>query len=89
MSTFIISYDLNNAKNYDKLHKAINAFHNVCPVLKSAWMIETQVTSLSIATYLNSFIDDDDEILVSEIVDGSTAFKVNDANAYNWLETNG
>ena len=68
MKLFIISYDLRNQRDYQKLHDELNRF-KAKPVLESTWCLNLadSNTAKIVRDHFKQFIDSDDALMVSEV----------------------
>ena len=68
MKLFIISYDLHNQKDYQKLYDELNCL-KAKSVLESTWclILEDNKTAKQIRDHLIRFIGSDDALMVSEV----------------------
>lgn len=66
MALYFLSYDLRNARDYQKLYDELDSFKAV-RVLESTWCFNRDKTTASgLRDYFKNFVDSDDAILVSE-----------------------
>jgi hypothetical protein len=86
MTCFIISYDLRNARDYDKLHDAIRAYGTWAHILESCWGIVTEDTAKDVRNNLTKHIDDDDGLFV--VKSGNIAAWRNVLCKNDWLNKN-
>ena len=71
MAVYFIEYDLRKTKDYSTLIKEIENLGGV-RFLKSAWSIKHDNTTCKIIReHLQKFMDSDDGIIVSQVVDWS------------------
>lgn len=89
MQNYLIGYDLNKSgQNYDLLIENIKKLSpdNWWHCLNSTWIIKSSLNSLEIAKILCSFIDENDELIVTLVTkDTSWYFK---GKCSEWLQEN-
>jgi hypothetical protein len=66
MITLKISYDLVDVKNYDLLYEALEAI-GAKRLMFSEWVVNWTLPPMQLVQYLQSFLDHDDVLVVSEI----------------------
>lgn len=72
MALFFIDYDLRNQRNYQPLYDELTRL-GARRVLESVWSVERRnTTSAGLRNHFKRFIDDDDGLCVSEVVDWAT-----------------
>ena len=72
MALYFLSYDLNNNKNYPALYEELARF-NAVRILKSHWCFKRVNTSAGgLRDHFKKFVDADDGLSVSEVVDWAT-----------------
>jgi len=64
MQTYIISYDLVDKRNYEKIQGAIKSYWTWAKILESVWAIKTNDSAESIRNFLQTKIDNDDRLFV-------------------------
>ena len=74
MKSYVVSYDLNNQKDYSKLIKAIEDYPNSAKINKSVWFINSERSAKSIRDELRDFIDNDDSLFVATLT-GEAAWR--------------
>lgn len=74
MNSFIISYDLNNEKDYSKLITKIESYPNAAKINKSVWFINSQNKSSEIRDNLVNYIDSDDSLFIAKLT-GQAAWR--------------
>ncbi len=74
MNSFIISYDLNNEKDYSKLITEIESYSNAAKINKSVWFINSQNESSEIRNNLIDYIDSDDSLFIAKLT-GQAAWR--------------
>lgn len=68
MANFIVSYDLRQERDYQKLINAIKKNYRIhSRVLESVWYIKSAETAVQIRDYLSMYIDSDDGIAVFDM----------------------
>lgn len=85
---YLISYDLNNAKNYETLKQRIEElFPQRRRVLYSEWLVESASSPIEIANSLLSVMDGDDGILVTELTKRTAwrSLQVSDEIMWKWI----
>ena len=85
MNTFIVSYDLHNEKDYDRLHDAIKAYPNHAYILESLWAVVTDQTAADIHANLSTHTDNDDRLFILRA--GPDAHWSNVHTLNSWLHT--
>lgn len=72
MAVYVVTYDLNNEKNYPRLYDRLkSAGKEWCKALDSVWFIVSDATSIQLRDYLIAAIDADDMLFVSEVTTNS------------------
>lgn len=68
MKLFVISYDLRNQRDYQKLYDELNRLR-AKPILESTWCLNLGDvnTSQKVRDHFCQFIDSDDALIVSEV----------------------
>ncbi len=68
MKLFIVTYDLRNQKDYQKLYDELNRL-GAKPILESTWCMNLpdSNTVVMVRDHFAKFIDSDDAIMVSEV----------------------
>lgn len=74
MNSYIISYDLNNEKDYSKLIKEIESYSNAAKINKSVWFINSHNSSSAIRDNLKNYTDSDDSLFIAKLT-GEAAWK--------------
>lgn len=87
MSTLLIGYDLNKAKDYPALHNAIKDlgvawWHH----LDSTWLVKTSMTATAARDVLKLHIDADDELLVIDVTADARTWAGFNTGASKWLK---
>ena len=67
MALYLITYDLNEEKDYDSLFKKLKEYGTYSHSLSSVWFIETEEDATQIRDKLVTELDEDDELLVIEV----------------------
>jgi hypothetical protein len=90
MAVYMIGYDLNRpGQDYKDLIDAIKAVANGWwHCLDSTWLINSTQSASSIRNTLQPHIDKSDELLVSEITKGNSAWTGFDQQCSDWLKNN-
>lgn len=86
MSSFIITYDLVNSRDYQKLYDAIQSLGNWARVVESVWIVTSELSSAQIRDELLKYIDDDDRIFVTKS-SGEAAWR-NTRCSGEWIKNN-
>ena len=87
MKAYIVSYDLcGNGKDYSSLISNIKKFAKWAHITESTWFIKTNYSATDVRNYLNSCMDKDDRVFVSEL--GKTAAWKNTICDGNYLFNN-
>lgn len=83
MKLFILTYDLRNQKDYQKLYDELNRL-NAHPILESTWGLKLadSNTAAMVRDHFARFIDSDDAIMVSEVCDWAGLNIKTDPNKY-------
>ena len=68
MAVHLVSYDLNRRKEYTRLITRIKQYTHA-QVLYSQWLVQTDLTPKQLGDDLINYMDADDGILVSEMID--------------------
>lgn len=68
MANFIVTYDLNNKKDYEPLWEAFKALGGF-KALRSVYLVDYDTTAQGLLDYLAQFIDGDDYLFVAEMGD--------------------
>lgn len=72
MALYFLSYDLRKARNYQPLYDELARF-NATRVLESLWAFKRINTSCAaLREHFKQFIDRDDGLVVTEVVDWAT-----------------
>lgn len=74
MKSYIISYDLNDQKDYPKLIRRIEDYPNAAKINKSVWFINSVFSAKEIRDELKLFVDNDDSLFVATLT-GEAAWK--------------
>lgn len=86
MTIYVITYDLNNEKNYPRLYDRIKSAGSAwCRALDSVWFIQTSATAVQLRDYLLPAIDSDDMLFVCEVT-ANSAWRL-PTSASDWLMT--
>lgn len=84
MTVYVVTYDLNNEKNYPRLYDRLKAAGKEwCKALDSVWFIVSDATSAQLRDYLVAAIDADDTLFVSEVT-ANSAWRL-PTSASDWL----
>lgn len=74
MANFIISYDLRQHRDYQRLINAITGNYRIhSKVLESVWYVKSAQTATQIRDYLKMYIDADDGLAVFDITNDAWA----------------
>lgn len=89
MAVYLISYDLNKQeKNYTKIISAIKLIDpSTYHVLKSQWLISSQLLAAEINERLCRYIDKDDDLLITEIRGNYAGYLGNSDDLSAWIKT--
>ena len=70
MKLFFLTYDLRNQRNYTALYDELRKL-NAVRVLESTWCFKLQdtITAERVREYFRNYIDSDDAIIVSQVID--------------------
>ncbi|WP_262492250.1 CRISPR-associated endonuclease Cas2 [Macrococcoides canis] len=74
LNSYIISYDLNNQKDYDSLITTIETYSHAARINKSVWFIKSNDTAKEIRDSLGELIDKDDSLFVGKLT-GTAAWR--------------
>ena len=64
MSTYIISYDLIQDRDYDDLYEAIKSFGTWAHITESTWAIVSPKSAQEVRDFLLRELDEDDRLIV-------------------------
>ncbi|EGQ1672941.1 CRISPR-associated protein Cas2 [Staphylococcus pseudintermedius] len=67
MKSYIISYDLNDRKDYPKLISRIEDYPNAAKINKSVWFVNSVLSAKEIRNELKFFVDNDDSLFVATL----------------------
>ena len=85
MPLYLVSYDLNNAKNYQKLWDEMDRLGGHKP-LKSVYFLDVTSASASVLlNHLKPFIDDDDQLIVVPFDERPATHRAK-AGTKDWLD---
>ena len=86
MAVHLVSYDLNRRKDYARLIARIRQYTHA-QVLYSQWLIQTNLTPKQLGDDLIAYMDADDGILVSEMIDTVVwrTLMISDATMQQWV----
>lgn len=77
MKNYLISYDLHKqGQNYTDLIKTIEEYCNATHLLGSVWFIKSNQDSQFIRDHLLRFMDANDELIVTEMAKGNSAWSL-------------
>lgn len=74
MPMFVISYDLNKQKDYQKLWAELKRL-NCVRVLESVWVGKLNGTAEAVVKHLTQFVDEDDSLVAAETAPDKIYFK--------------
>lgn len=86
MSTFIISYDLAQGGDYNKLQEAIKSYGTWAHITESTWAIVTEKTHTEVRDHLNTFLIKGSRLIV--IKSGTVGAWNNVICSNEWLQKN-
>jgi CRISPR/Cas system-associated endoribonuclease Cas2 len=86
MTIYLISYDLNKQKNYQKLWDALKG-NNAHRMLESVWLINLSNTCKEVYDWLVGLTDSDDHLVVTPINKSYFQYRAK-AGTNAWLEAN-
>jgi len=72
MALYVLSYDLRNRRDYQKLYDALGKF-KALKMLESLWCFNSDSTAKDLRDHFKSFIDNDDGLAVFGVDDWATA----------------
>ena len=88
MSSYIISYDLDNpGQNYEKLIDAIKNYGTYAKITESCWCVVSTDESKVIRNNLKSMIDSNDKLFVAQLT-GQGAWHGLSSKKTDWLQGN-
>lgn len=66
---YLITYDLNKTKDYEKLFAAIKALGDwdKDPTLTSVWFVSTTLSARTISDRLRAYMDSDDTLFITRL----------------------
>lgn len=86
MPLYLVSYDLNNAKNYQKLWDELERLGGHKP-LESVYLLETNSSSASaLLKHLKPFVDPDDQLIVVPFNERPATFRTKHGTK-DWLDS--
>ena len=86
MTCYIISYDLVNERDYERLYAAIKSYSNWAKITESTWAIVTDKSAKEVRDKLIESMDEDDRLIV--IKSGGEAAWKNASCSNEWLQKN-
>ena len=82
---YLVTYDLNKVgQDYNNLYNAIKDIGSYYHCLDSTWLVETDLTSEQISSYLRQQIDYNDHILIIKVMKDYQGWLPKDF--WNWLD---
>ncbi len=84
MACYIISYDLVNERDYERLYEAIKSYDNWAKITESTWAVVTNKSAKEIREHLVNHMDGNDKIIV--IKSGGEAAWKNSTCSNEWLQ---
>lgn len=88
MSSYIISYDLDNpGQNYEKLIDAIKNYGTYAKITESCWCVVSTDESKAIRNNLESMMDSNDKLFVAQLT-GQGAWYGLSSKTTDWLQDN-
>lgn len=89
MNTYLITYDLNDAKNYTALYDAIEEISiDWCHPVDSTWFVITNKNAEQILDHLLKVTDEDDNLIVALMAKRDAAWFMPNDEACEWLKKN-
>ncbi|RKR02586.1 hypothetical protein C7446_2304 [Kushneria sinocarnis] len=88
MPVYIVSYDLNKYKDYQRLYAAIKTYTYYDSELESFWFIDSYKSAVEIRNHLQQYVDSDDELFVGELVSNWGATNTMQRSG-SWLNAGG
>lgn len=87
MAVYLVSYDLNNEKNYPAVEERISRYTAHQRVLYSEWLVQSPNTALQVATDIEAALDSDDGLLVVEVTRPTSwrNLRITDADMDKWV----
>lgn len=67
MKSYIVSYDLNNRKDYSKLIDRLEQYSRAARINKSVWFLKSDYSHTEIRDDLKKYIDSDDSLFVGKL----------------------
>lgn len=86
MTSYLLSYDLNKTKDYQKLYDELERLDGH-RTQASVWLIAVNNTAGELKDHLENFIDDDDSLWVLEVTKNN-ARKMARKGTNDWLKAN-
>lgn len=86
MTAFLVTYDLNKEKNYQKLWDELERL-GAHRTLLSVWLVSSSKSATDLKTHLQGFMDKDDSIWVLEVT-RNYAFSNAKTGTNAWLKAN-
>lgn len=71
MTSYLLTYDLNKDKNYQKLYDELERLGGHRTLL-SVWLVSVNNTATELRKHLTQFIDDDDSMWVLEVTQNNS-----------------
>jgi hypothetical protein len=85
MAAYLVTYDLNQVgQNYDCIIKKLEAYPTHWHMQKSVWIIQTDATAYQVAEHLESCLDSNDNLFVTQVTANSAWSGFSD-QASNWV----
>jgi len=84
VAVFVISYDLNKQKDYQKLWHELKRLGCV-RALESVWVGALTGTARTVLSHLSQFVDVDDSLVVAETDSNKLAFKRPFEGTLEWI----
>lgn len=84
MALFVVSYDLRNRRDYQPLYDEMDRL-DAFKTLESVYLVGLDNSATEVRDHLESFIDDDDGLLVVEFDKRPAAFKCKPGTK-KWLD---
>lgn len=89
MNTILISYDLNTpGQDYDKLIEKLKSYGTYWHHLDSFWIIKTNQTYEQVRDIMETYLDNNDELLVIDITGDPAAWAGFSEKGAKWLKDN-
>lgn len=86
MTSYLLTYDLNNSKDYQKLYDELERL-GAHRTLDSVWLISVDNTARELREHVGQYIDSDDSLWVLEITKNHSFNNVR-KGTNDWMKAN-